>query len=438
MSASANFRPVGAALLMLAVLAGAYESARWPPQPPPTTALASQHTTATGRADHFGMAVADSAVTAASYAPLPAAKADEVAAPLPPPSAPEPAPAASEEVEPRPRRCPPQPLRFTERSRPCPRRYVGTVNGQPATAEISRGETGLLEGRFYFWRSGQEYELYQRARRLPRVLTLGQAAGHWQLSQPAGPVLRGTWLNSAGRRAGTFWLRESYQSGARYDIHTLRLTGGLAISPNSCDVPEVDQDFLHLRGPVGQLLQARALFPAPNSRRQQVRAAHNNETHCGSEVVVLLNDFHLLSYEVQNYDWPFEGSSSFSRQQVLLDLTTGRELSIYKQLRPGYARRRRWLLTMNLLDAPDASAYTIDPFQGWEWVIDHGRRLPLAPLPADPASSNTAAYSFCTLTAQGLAVYSSREPITSISYAELRPLVRPGTPLARMLRARGL
>jgi len=311
------------------------------------------------------------------------------------------------------------------------------VNGRRATAEISPDEAGRLKGRFYFWRSGRAYELWQGTQRRPRVLALGPAEGCWQLSQPVGPVLRGRWLNAAGRRVGTFELRENYRGGARYDIHKLRLTGGEVIASSPCDVPEVEQDFLHLRGPVGRRPAARAQFPAPPIRRRQALEAQRNDSHCGTELVVLFNDFNLLSYEIRNFDWPFEGSSSFSKYEVLLDLTTGRELSIYQQLRPGYARRLRWLITTALLDAPDASAYTIDPFQGWEWVADHGRRLPLAPLPADPASSSFA-YSSCTLTAQGLAVYARNEPITTIPYAELRPLVRPGTPLARMLRARGL
>lgn len=428
MRASPPFRPVGAALLLLAVLAGAYTCARELPQLPPATTVASRNVTT-------GTATAPAAGSAAGYAPLPTAEATAATPPATP--AAEPAPATDDEAAPKPRRCRPQPLRFAERSRPGPRRYVGTVNGRRATAEIGLDEAGLLKGRFYFWRSGQEYELWQRARRLPRVLALNPTDGRWQLSQPVGPVLRGTWLDAAGRRVGTFTLRESYQGGARYDIHTLRLTGGVAVSPNSCDVPEVEQDFLHLRGPVGRLPQARAQFPALPIRRRQALKAHNNETHCGTELVVLFNGFNLLSYEVHTFDSPFEGSSSISTHAVLLDLATGWELSIYQQLRPGYARRLRWLLTMHLLDAPGAAAYTINDLQGWEWVADRGRRLPLAPLPADPAS-RTFAYTFCTLNAQGLAVYARNEPLTTISYAELRPLVRPGTPLARLLQARGL
>jgi len=427
MRASSPFRPVGATLLMLAVLTGAYTRARELPQLPPATTAASQN---------IITAIAPVADSGASYAALPAADAT-AAIPPPAPPAPEPAPATDNEPTPKPRRCRPQPLRFAERSRPGPRRYVGMVNGRRATAEIGLDEAGLLKGRCYFWRSGQEYALWQGTRPRPRVLELGPGVGRWQLSQPVGSVLRGTWLDAAGRRVGTFELRESYQSGARYDIHKLRLTGGEVIASSPCDVPEVEQDFLHLQGPVGRRSAARTQFPALPIRRRQALEAQRNDSHCGTELVVLLNDFNLLSYEMRSFDWPFEGSSSFSKQQVVLDLTTGRELSIYQQLRPGYARRLRWLITTALLDAPDASAYTIDPFQGWEWVTDHGRRLPLAPLPADPASSNFA-YSFCTLTAQGLAVYARNACITAISYAELRPLVRPGTPLARMLRARGL
>ena len=58
-----------------------------------------------------------------------------------------------------PTHCPPQPLDFTEVRRAGPRRYMGTIAGEPVTAELTLALPDSISGRFYLWRSGQEYEL---------------------------------------------------------------------------------------------------------------------------------------------------------------------------------------------------------------------------------------------------------------------------------------
>lgn len=432
MPAPPNFRPALAALLLLAVLAGAYEGARWLPAAPAARRLAA--TDAGGQM----LSVDDSLAESMSV------DSDKLSAPLLAPATPPvPPTAAPEKVTP----ARPQPMRFTERSRPGPRRYVGTVNGQPATAELSPDETGRLQGRFYLWRSGQEYTLAQASRRHPKSLVLStpyfpyssRAGGRWQLSQ--GPGLRGTWLDSAGRQVGTFQLRENYQGGVRYATRNLKLTGGEVTSRYAADVPEVSRDFLYLLGPGGRPLQGRLCLPPLVERRKLLLADQRPDSHSGHELMMLLNDFYLFSYELQYFDSPFDdkGSSTFLTTRGLLDLTTGRPLSIYHQLRPGYERRLRGLLAIHLLDQPRASAYTIDLLNGWEWATDRGRRRLLAPLPPETTSDDADYWSTwtCALTAQGLEI-SNRNDGVIIPYAELRPLVRPGTPLARMLRARGM
>ncbi|MGI4864581.1 MAG: hypothetical protein ACRYFZ_11720 [Janthinobacterium lividum] len=449
MNAPSYFRPLLAAAVLLAVLASAYEAA----VRGSLALLGSKTTHQANLPAPAAEVVEDSAAQEAApllalASPAASATADSQTQAKEQAASKRTDESLAREYHARLRECPPEPLRYREMRRaglPAPRRYVGTVGGELATAELSWTRPDSVVGRFYFWRSGAVYSLASYPS--TRVLTLrpeyytSRAGGRWHLTRPLGPLLQGYWADSTGRRGRPFMLRENYQGGVRYETRTLTLTGGQSISHNPCDVPACSRDFLHLLGPKIRPLQGRVQFPALATRRQLVRAAHRNDSHSGRDLAVLFNDFNLLSYELSYYDWPFEGSSTFLKTRGLLDLTTGRPLSIYRQLRPGVERRLRWLLTIHLLDAPDASAYTIDPLIGWEWVADHGRRRPLAPLPPETTSDKEDDWSTqtCALTAQGLEIlYHGGGTYALISYRELRPLVRPGTPLARMLRARGM
>lgn len=73
----------------------------------------------------------------------------------------------------------------------------------------------------------------------------------------------------------------------------------------------------------------------------------------------------------------------------------------------------------------------------WQWITAHGRREQLAVLPANDLDDYPWGDSFA-LTVQGLQVAYRRHSYSALTpYPELRPLVRPGTPLARMPQARG-
>lgn len=228
-----ELRPALAAAVALAVLAGAYEvapSASFSGLKPKV--LRSQPPVAIP--DSVARVVTPDLAVATAPPPPPADPADETASPP----------------------CQPQPLRFVETSQPGPRRYVGTVGGEPATAELDWSRPDSLHGRFYLWRSGLEHQFSQGLLRHPRVLVLAPAAypvayragGRWQLSRAAGPVLQGTWVDSAGRHPRPFLLRESYQGGVRYEVRHLALSGGRPVSPSPCDVPLNRCDFLHLLG----------------------------------------------------------------------------------------------------------------------------------------------------------------------------------------------
>jgi len=449
MKLEAGYRPVLAAAVALAVLAGTYEAAvrgtlAWPeakttrPENPPTfTTKVSQ----------------DSAVREeAPASPVASALADSLAQAKKQAASKRLGDSLARAYRDRLRECPPQPRRFAETSQPSPRRYVGTVGGEPATAEIDWSRPDSLHGRFYLWRSGLEHQFSQKLPRHPRVLVLApaaypvayQAGGRWQLSQAAGPVLQGTWVDSAGRHPRPFLLRESYQGGVRYEVRHLALSGDEPVSPSPCDIPLNRHDFLHLLGAeAARPPLSRVQCPTWAGRRRRLRADYNPETSNYYLAQVKLNDFGLLSYQLDYADSPFEGSNGFGTVNVLLDLVSGRQLTITSQLKPGYQLPLRRLLAKRLLAGLPLHEddYGLDNPKryGWEHLTDHGQRVQLPHLPAFGSGEGTDVGSIFSLNAQGLQIGGNlRTYLVTIPYAELRPLVRPGTPLARMLAARGM
>ncbi|GAA3980893.1 hypothetical protein [Hymenobacter antarcticus] len=163
-------------------------------------------------------------------------------------------------------------------------------------------------------------------------------------------------------------------------------------------------------------------------------------------VSVWLDDFGLLCFQHVYEAMPFGGRHQDSRERFLYDLTTGRALTIASQLRPGYATPLRRLLAAHLLHYDDFDSVNRDKENEWGWrdVKENPSRLP--PLPALNENSTDdlvltvagleATYSpFSLFTIPG--GMSSSYPVL-IPYRELRPLVQPGTALARMGAARGL
>ena len=403
MAALPDFRPVGAALLLLAVLAGAYAGARWLPRAPARpTATAS----------------------APGVAP--------VAAP--------PRPADNEPII-DPAHCPPQALDFSETRRAGPRRYVGTIGGEWATAELTLARPDSISGRFYLWRSGYEYEFSQPARHRPLVLALDAAdfspgppaGGQWRLARYPGAVLQGTWVDAAGRPR-SFVLRESYQNGVPYNVLRTTLTGGQAIT--LCTVPASTYEFLHVLGPAATRPPlSRVQCPTPAGRRARLRTTLDNASQNEHQLRVQLNDFQLLSYQLHFWDSPYEGTGDHSETNVLVDLATGRRLTLASQLRLGYAVPLRRLLARQMLPAVLVDNPNLE---GWEKLTDHGQPVKLPRLPLGTEDNAEGEGDTFLFTVQGLLLATHRGMEHSIPYRELRPLVRPGTPLARMLRARRL
>ncbi len=300
-------------------------------------------------------------------------------------------------------------------------RYVGTIDGRPATAELQWYSPDSVWGRFYLHRREPDYDLSGHQTPsgslvlnvLPNSLDAG-LAGEWQLlSRPGGAVLNALWQQDHQRRRVV--LRESYDGAVRYGIRTVLYTDGAHGS--------LLYDFLFLPFPAMVARRLRPqLNPSPKARLEQLAAERDSLAATQAHVCVRLNDYGLFSYQ-RNYDCTStdadavcgDGLSSF-----LFDLVRGQPLTVESQLRPGYERSLRPMLVRHLLSSGLVDI-CLSKYQLLTTRPDAG---------------------MC-LTWNGLeAAYEGPVKCGIISiavpYRELRPLVRPGTPLARMLTARGL
>ena len=408
----AAWRTVLAAAILLAALAGAYLVAVRRPAPAPLVGGRQPMPQAlSARPDTLAGALTTTVATPARV------------------SEPEPAP------------CPPQRTVFSAGTaatrRPVVvRRYVGTVGGQPATATLQWQTPDSATGTFYLHRGGPEYSLtFSRLGRAEVYDEQGDkeamGRGTWQLTTSvASPLLAGTW-----RRAGRVQqlrLRESYAGALRYTFKERTLFDGYRV-PENCDyVPEMYHQLLVLPNTQAAppVLRTR-LAGSPAALRRRI--GHDCENHDGDATgtyrdEVRLNDFHLFSYQTSSYVRAYGGTPDVDTESWLFDLRTGEELDIDSQLKPGYELPLRQRFTWHFLHDPGLEP---DRAAGLgDWTDDEGRPTSLLNLPNDTEA--------LTLTGAGLEAAYGRYTLVLVPYRELRPLVRPGTPLARMLRARGL
>ncbi|WP_187317707.1 hypothetical protein [Hymenobacter citatus] len=400
-----------------------------------------------------------------AYAPTQKAPSEVTVRASPPASAP--APAAADSAA----GCHPLPLRFV--SSPALRRpmevhrYVGTVGGHPATAVLQWVNPDSIEGSFYLHQGGPAYSLYLSSKSAgPMVLQVydDQAAqrdrGVWRLTgRLGGTALTGFWQDTSQRQA--IQLHESYEGAVRYSIETMLLIGGTpdtgdpATDSVSCIVPKFQQYFLTLLEPAAIHPTLRSVLTSPvAARRQQMLDAQEPDADVNVWLDVRLNDFGLFSYQTIYAASPFGGRLQYGVESTLVDLTTGKALSVASQLQPNYELPLRRLLSQHLLQDPafdevnntDTTDTEQQDFGEWAWHDAEENPSLLVSLPdlKEPSADDL------TLTAVGVeATYSpfglfkspgGKLPSYSvvIPYQELRPLVRPGTALARMLAARGL
>ena len=334
-------------------------------------------------------------------------------------------------------------------------RYVGTIGGRPVLAEITLSlaadadpTTKLrtkLTGNFYYRTTGLSGLWGEQAWVLPNqcletayvdyaVPRVGCPVPIPLLcaEQPPGlPLITGWYTAPRQQRALPVRLRESYADGVRYELlQEVSWGRSYMAEEGPTDSTEVEQAYLHLLGPdTLRPALARLQCPPPAARRlaRLALAAHLSPAGYYHDVLdVTLNEANLLAYQ-----HTISQGHSFSRYYLesrpcrLVDLRTGYPLPLAAQLRPGGWRQVQRMLTSQA----QADSKAVGARAHW-W---RRGQLPLPP--------------------GGLEVYPSgwfatyeepeSEPNTyaysqDLSWAELRPLLRPNSPLHRLLKGRRL
>lgn len=336
-------------------------------------------------------------------------------------------------------------------------RYQGTVGGRPVTVELTfepahGREPAACRGSYYYgygtggtlalensagFRPGQPLALTELSDTEKRIIS-----GQWRASQPAGPVLSGTWASSSGQPV-PFALREAYQDArhrqlaVRYELLTENTEAPLPPPEDGEPADEspaggpsevtLERSYLHLLGPDTLRPALRQLqCPGPARRQAEMRAALRDkpvpeETEGISDIT--FNDYGLLS--VSTFQTWYSGGAHFghSAGNVLYDLATGAPLALAQLLRPGAEAQFRALVIQHLQTDTDSKPA--------EW-------LPTDQLALDGHVGLELNSLLLTFEENDLPSPVVGGTEIFIPYAEVGPLLRPDSPVARMLRARGI
>jgi len=321
-------------------------------------------------------------------------------------------------------------------------RYRGTLDGCPVQLELTVTPTSGgytrhsadVKGFFRYLDTGKLLDVCRQCGFRPQEPLAIEAwfdrqANAWQAGlcsdQPVGPVLTGTYV--LGRRMLPFRVQEDYSDCLRYELLEEETVGPPENHHGDTLYAAVERTYLHLLGPdTLRPAWARLQCHTP-ARRERARAALVRSTSAGTYfrhfVWVYLNEASLLACQLEDRE-EWSGSRNYEARirQVLYDLRTGRELNILGQLQPGGRQRLHQLLSRQAL-ADTTNARNRD-----HWRPDGG---PL-PLPARGFAVTpkglTASY------AEHESELDMYEYDRTISWADLRPLLRPDSPLRRLLK----
>jgi hypothetical protein len=327
-------------------------------------------------------------------------------------------------------------------------RYRGTLGGRPVQLELTvvantqsssyTAGSADLEGFFRYLDSGEGLSIGASHKGFPasQPLEIEEWADYPARTervmlctdQPIGPLLTGTYM--LGRDRVSFRVQEDYSDCLRYEVLHEETEGPPHTWHEEIRSSSVSRDYLHLLGSdTLRPVRARMQCPLP-AQRERARAAlakrTNSGTHLRQFMWVQLNESNLLAYErEEREEWLGSRYYEATFRQVLYDLRTGRELEMMAQLRPGGRRRLQLLLTRQAL-ADTAYARNRD-----HWRVPRGAM----PLPDRGFA----------VTPEGLvATYAEHESEEqmygygqTITWANVRPLLRPYSPLHRLLQAKG-
>jgi hypothetical protein len=322
-------------------------------------------------------------------------------------------------------------------------RYRGLLGGRPVQLDLTvtlehalASEVGSAELRASFSYLDSSQTLYLTPSNFPASQPLELSwtnrlgsSGQELLctDQPIGPLLTGTYTLDRGPVA--FRVREDYSDCLRYEIVHEETVGPPVCHGEDTVRASVSREYLHLLG-ADTLRSARARMQCPRpARRAQIRAARVQRlgfrTYETQYIDIQLNEANLLAYTLEEREEYTRSRYYESRfRQVLYDLRTGRELRLLEQLRPGGRRQLLHLLRHQAM-ADTARARTRD-----FWRRDGVLPLPDRGFAVTPAGL------------EAIYVEPESEPDLhgyrqTITWATLRPLLRPHSPLYRLLRGQG-
>jgi hypothetical protein len=347
-------------------------------------------------------------------------------------------------------------------------RYRGTVGGQPVTVVLTitaKSEKPLLlvcEGSYRYDRhpSGQLLlstpQPYQPQQPLLLAETdsghVGQATGRWQATQPAGALLSGTWSSPGGKQL-PFSLREDYTDGhgqlmaVHYEVLDERVEGPVC-KPDAYEgetkaeyrqrlkdqpASSLDRQYLHLLGPEAAQPIWHLQCPSPRERRAAMRAALAEVGDCAAsddKLEVTYNDYGLLALGEYHEEY-YQGTAhpNHAVEATIYDLHTGKTLALADLLKPGTDHALRQLITHKLQNEMELAASEIlHPAEGDSTTTE---------LPRTGVGLTAAGLTF-QYSDYELGAYAYGMPYSTIAWAELLPLLRTDSPIARMLRQRGL
>lgn len=327
------------------------------------------------------------------------------------------------------------------------RRYAGTLHGRAIVVHLSVRDNLQVkpyqdyEAGYWYYCAGRpaaEHRLLFR-RRGGGQLVLAEAkpdhatpadtaSTEWQLGWPLGRTMQARRRAVYGPAQQTIQLREDYTQATRYELLRLTAHGSYCHGEPGRAQPYWSTEFLHLLGP-DSLRLARWQAPVAAARRELLRQQLLEGESCNQvseSLGVTLNDFDLLSYTIWTEGYYYGAHPEHGIEGFIVDLRTGQEVKVAELLRPGTEPALLKLLARHLRhDYPEMNE---EDHWHWKTVPPLPDSFTLTPggLQADYSDYALAAY---------ISHYANT---TTIPYRELRPLLRPGTPLARLLAARGM
>jgi hypothetical protein len=349
------------------------------------------------------------------------------------------------------------------------RRYRGTVGSQPVTVELTIAassdahDSTVCVGSYTYNRhpAGQLLLYGSRPWRPERPLQLTEAdsarpqvpTGRWQANQMVGPVLTGMWSSPSGKQL-PFSLREDYTDeqgqlmAVRYEVLDERVEGA-ACKPEVYEgetkaeyrqrlkdqpTSSLDRQYLHLLDPGAAQPTLRNLqCPSPRERRAAMRAALAEAGGCAAltdNLCVTYNGYGLLAVGEYHEEY-YQGTphANHGVDATIYDLRTGEVLALADILKAGSDQALRQFITHKLRNQMELDASEVlHPAEGDSTTTELPR--PGVGLTADGLTFQYSDYE--------LGAYAYGMPAVTITWAELLPLLRSDSPVARMLRERGL